>query len=208
MEVTGLRGSCKDEKKVKQFFVNFLSSPFFHFSLSLSLSLSLSFFLSLFLSCLSAFSTSLLLGTSLCRLLMTSFVYFFSWDHFQRDLLSHDLSNSFYVSLKHSLSLSLSRFLRAMVSHWLLLFLAGSLLLVPQKRSWRRHKNLKLKTFWRDIKNWGQRRQKIVFGIWLHQSGIRWWLEIGRTLTIGEVSLYGWPPVWLVWIWPNKQSWC
>ena len=38
MEVTGLRGSCKDEKKVKQFFVNFLSSPFFHFSLSLSLS--------------------------------------------------------------------------------------------------------------------------------------------------------------------------
>ena len=25
-----------------------------------------------------------------------------------------------------------------------------------------------------------------------------------RTLTIGgEVSLYSWPPVWLVWIWPN-----
>ena len=23
----------------------------------------------------------------------------------------------------------------------------------------------------------------------------------------GEVSLYGWPPVWLVWIWPNLLIW-
>ena len=206
MEVTGLRGSCKDEKKVKQFFVNFLSSPFFHFSLSLSLSLFLSFslsFLSLCFLYISAPGNVSLSSTDdfLCLFLLLRSLS-------KRSSFSRSLKLFLCLSQAFSFSLSLSRFLRAMVSHWLLLFLAGSLLLVPQKRSWRRHKNLKLKTFWRDIKNWGQRRQKIVFGIWLHQSGIRWWLEIGRTLTIGEVSLYGWPPVWLVWIWPNKQSWC
>ena len=30
-----------------------------------------------------------------------------------------------------------------------------------------------------------------------------------RTLTtMGEVSLYGWHPVWLLWIWPNKKNCC
>ena len=31
-----------------------------------------------------------------------------------------------------------------------------------------------------------------------------WLLEYLKTLEKGEVSLYGWPPVCLVWIWPNK----
>ena len=34
------------------------------------------------------------------------------------------------------------------------------------------------------------------------------WMGINKALTMGKVSLYSWPPVWLVWILWNKSNCC